>query len=179
MLVQCTAVLGLAFLLSLILPGRRRTLNLPDALPAGVARGKVRPLPQGESTTVGHLVGLACLARCQVHVFTAQLAFSLCSLLGFVQVVLSRNMVVTACNNSRLSQLGFARPQTRQSFLFLASLNPVLRSQQCPIRVLFSCLTARRLLLCPINHHLVDMWIFRNTCAIIAETLRPAQSGHP
>ncbi len=34
--------------------------------------------------------------------FTAQLAFSLCGLLGFVQV--ARNMV-TACNNSRLSLL--------------------------------------------------------------------------
>ncbi len=55
-----------------------------------------------------------------MHVFTAQLAFSLCGLLGFVKSH-SRNMV-TACNNSRLS-VALARPQTRQKLLLTPS-NP-------------------------------------------------------
>ncbi len=57
--------------------------------------------------------------------------------------------MVTACNNSSCPVLLVL--STRQSYSWL--LNPVLR--HC-VQYVLSCLTVfRRLLLCPINHHLV------------------------
>ncbi len=71
-------------------------------------------------------VGLACLAE-DVYVFTAQLAFSLCGLLGFVQVVTlatwSPLAITLGC------PVALTRPQTRQKLLLapqprIASLRP-------------------------------------------------------
>ncbi len=76
--------------------------------------------------TPGPSVGLACLARC--HARLAQFRFSLCGLLGFVQVAL-RNMVTVVLTSS--CPVALARPQTRQSF-FLAQ--PVVLRHCGPIR---------------------------------------------
>ncbi len=87
-----------------------------------------------------------CKMACTV--FTAQLAFELCGLLVFVQVV-TRNMVTTLIIT--LGCHALARPRALDESLpapqpHVASLRPAV----------LGCLTVfRRLLLCPINHHLV------------------------
>ncbi len=117
---HCGVSLALPFLLSLILPGRRRTLNL-QTITCGRCPQASRYAP-AVSSQPGHLVGLACLARCVMHVFTARLAFSLCGLPFFdfsVQVVLSQH------GGHRLHNPGcpvaLARPQTHKAL----GLNPV------------------------------------------------------
>ncbi len=78
------------FFLSLILPGRRRTLNLQTQLlrallPRCVLRYALRePTPRADPRR-------SCMPCKIMHVFTAQLAFSLCGLLGFCPVVPSQH----------------------------------------------------------------------------------------
>ncbi len=75
---------------------------------------------------------------------------SLCGLLGFVQVVLSQHGHRAA--NSRLSRCSCSSSDSTKLLLLL---NPVLR--HCVQYTSSVALTVfRRLLLCPINHHLVD-----------------------
>ena len=81
------------FLLSLILPGRRRTLNLQTHCLAGVARRGVR---RATRSAMGLLLPAIIMQVLQtsknfVHVFACQLAFSFCGFLGFVHIVLGQH----------------------------------------------------------------------------------------
>ncbi len=86
--------LGLAFFFVFpVLPGRRRTLNLQTHCLAGITRNCLsRYAFTPANSAVSRLQlrailvwSLACLAKMSCHVFTAQLAFSLCG--GFVSGV--------------------------------------------------------------------------------------------
>lgn len=81
------------FLLSLILPGRRRTLYLQTHRLAGVARRGVRRATRSAMGLQLRAIIMQVLHTLQdvIHVFTAQLAFSLCGLLGFVHIVLGQH----------------------------------------------------------------------------------------
>lgn len=81
------------FLLSLILPGRRRTINLQTHCLAGVARRGVRRATRSAMGLQLRAIIMQVLHTLQdvMHVFTAQLAFSLCGLLGFVHIVLGQH----------------------------------------------------------------------------------------
>ncbi len=108
-----------------------------------------------------------------MHVFTAQLAFSLHRDARLRQVVLSQHghrlqptlgCPVALAHVLRLDKALLA-PQPR-----IASLRPIRPSFLAVFR---------RLLLCPINHVLLISGIFRNTCAIIANALALARATIP
>ncbi len=87
------------------------------------------------------------LARCHARLHGSTRLWSLPVLLGFVQVVLS---MVTACNNSKFVRYHLSILRLDKSFSWL------LKLRHCVQYVLSYLTVFRRLLLCPINHHLVD-----------------------
>ncbi len=144
---RCSA---LPFSLSLILP-IRRTLNLRRialrALPAGPCVALRAPRVSLQLRVSSCRSCMPC--RCHAHVFTAQL-IAICGL-AQPSKSFSRNMVVTACNNSGVAPLTLLVLRLDQSSLGSSTPCCVIASQ--PV---LSCLTVFRRLLCPINHHLVD-----------------------
>lgn len=88
-----TCVRPCLFLLSLILPGRRRTLYLQTHCLAGVARRGVRRATRSAMNLLLPAIIMQVLHALHdvMHVFTAQLAFSLCGLLGFVHIVFGQH----------------------------------------------------------------------------------------
>ncbi len=146
----------------------RRALR---ALPAGVCVA-LRPTPLSLQLRAILVWVLACLARCHARLL-AQLALSLCGLLGFVQS--------SSPTWSPLAiTLGFV-----PLLLLVLRLDKASLGSSTPYCVIASntsssCLTVfRRLLLCPVSHHLVDWQVFRNTCAIIAGALALARATIP
>lgn len=81
------------FLLSLICQVCRRTLYLQTHCLAGVARRGVRRATRSAMGLQLRAIIMQVLHTLQdvMHVFTAQLAFSLCGLLGFVHIVLGQH----------------------------------------------------------------------------------------
>ena len=81
------------FLLSLIFQVCRRTLNLQTHCLAGVARRGVRRATRSAVSLLLPAIIMQVLHALQdvMHVFTAQLAFSFCGLLGFVHIVLGQH----------------------------------------------------------------------------------------
>lgn len=81
------------FLLSLICQVCRRTLDLQTHCLAGVARRGVRRATRSAMGLQLRAIIMQVLHTLQdvMHVFTAQLAFSLCGLLGFVHIVLGQH----------------------------------------------------------------------------------------
>ena len=77
------------FLLSLICQVCRRTLNLQTHCLAGVARRGVRRATRSAMNLLLPAIIMQVLHALQdvMHVFTAQLAFGFCGLLGFVHIV--------------------------------------------------------------------------------------------
>ncbi len=124
---------------------RRRTLNL-QTIALRARFGVRRATRSAVSTTAGHLVGLM---PCKMSCTFQWLSFAYsCGLLGFVQVVLLATWSLLAIT---LGCPLLCSSSTRQKLLLA---HPVLR--HC-VQYVLSCLTVfRRLLLCPINHHLVD-----------------------
>ncbi len=105
-------VLGLAFSLSLILPGRRRTLAPPDAHCRGRCPQGVR---RATRSAVVYSRRPSCNRSCMqdvMHIFTARSPLVSAVSLGFDQVVLATWS--TACNSG--CPVAY-RPQTRQKLL--------------------------------------------------------------
>ncbi len=126
-----------------------RTLNTQTHCLAGVAREIVRRAARSAVVTnfAGHpRVGLACLAKCAYT--SLQLSSPLVSAVSLASSVVSQHG--HPARNSRLSRCSCSS-QTRQSFSWLPQ--PVLRHCVQPSSVVT---VLRRLLLCLINHHLVD-----------------------
>ena len=88
-----TCVRPCLFLLSLICQVCRRTLYLQTHCLAGVARRGVRRATRSAMNLLLPAIIMQVLHALQdvMHVFTAQLAFSLCGLLGFVHIVLGQH----------------------------------------------------------------------------------------
>ncbi len=112
-----------------------------------------------------HRVGLACLTN------VARLLSPLVSAMLMASLKSSSRNMATAFGNSGLS-VALARPQTRQKLLLAPS------TPYCVIASIksLSCLTINQgaLLLCPINHHLVD-WRFPQYLRHRAGALAPAR----
>ncbi len=134
----------LAFLLSLILPGRRRTLNSRRIALRALPSACVSYAPV--SLQLRAISCRSCMPWQDVmHVHGSASPLIFCGLLWPLSTV-PRNMV-TACNNSLLSCCSCSS-QTRQSFSCV--LNPRLRHYTCP-----QLLDGLQALLPPTNH-LVD-----------------------
>ncbi len=140
----------------------RRTLNL-RRIALGVAAELSSRYTLRCSLQLGHpRVGLACTDV--MHVFTAQLAFSLCGLLGFVKssshattwsplAITLAGFVPLLLLVLRLDKSAITEPQP---YCVIASIRPQLLDG------------LRALCFCPINHHLVDLRV----SAIPAPSLR-------
>ncbi len=138
---RCSALpfsLSLIFLVAMTAKHRHCPLR---ALPAGCASRYA--LRRGLRLRAHPRVGLACLARCLYY-----FAFSLCG--PWLLKSSSRNMV-TACNNSRLSRCSCSSSDSTKLLLAPSTPYCVIASSYVLNPTVF-----RRLLLCPINHHLVD-----------------------
>ncbi len=141
-------LLGPCLFLCLCLPGRRRTLNLQ----AHRATGRC---PQGCASRYALRVSLqlriscrscmACAAEIVMHVFTAQLCWSL----RISPSSSSRPLtfMVTACNNSRLS-VALARSSELDKHITGSLSSPVLR--HC-VQYVLQRRSSRRFLLCPVS----------------------------